>query len=251
MLLPVCAQQQTPAEQPQPDQKTAQENASQAPAVAQPQSPTESTDQESADQSGNNDAKKPGALGRLKRHMRDQVSSGCVNALGTHCWDKPPKDDSQQTGTQAKNVPPRSDDTPAGESSSKATKVDLSPPPGEAPPPGMGTTGEANDVKEFKPWDPHKADKNVEVGDFYFKRGNYRAALSRYQEALYWKDDDAIALFRLGACQEKLGEYPEARKNYEAYLKILPDGEFSAEAKKGIERLKDKAEETLKTAGNR
>jgi tetratricopeptide (TPR) repeat protein len=199
-------------------------------------------DKQSSDASSKD---KPGAFKRLKRHLRDQVSSGCVNAAGNHCWNKPPadekdkaKDETQETATN--NPPPRSDT--GGESSSKNTKIDLSPPPGEAPAPGVGVDPSDADVREFKPWDPHKADKNVEVGDFYFKRGNYRAAQSRYKEALYWKEDDAIAIFRLDETQEKLGEFAEARKNYSAYLKVLPKGEFAAQATAALERLKDKAD---------
>lgn len=203
------------------------------------------------------DSQKPGAMKRLKRHLRNQISSGCVNAIGNHCWDKPPADEQgadqkkkQTEQTATNNPPPRSDQkTMAGESSSRGTKIDLSPPPGEAPAPGVGIDPAEADVREFKPWDPHKADKNVEVGDFYFKRGNYRAAASRYEEALYWKDNDAIAMFRLAQTQEKLGLYSDARKNYAGYLKILPEGEFSVEANKGLERLKDKSDQPV--AANR
>jgi tetratricopeptide (TPR) repeat protein len=164
--------------------------------------------------------------------------------LGAACWAQAPAESSSK---QAKKPPanaplPRSEDESAsgqssGESSSRSTKTDLSPPPGEAPAPGVGG---ASDVHELKPWDPHKADKNVEVGDFYFKQKNYRAAESRYSEALYWQDNHAIAMFRLAEAEEKLGKFGEARKNYAAYLKILPDGDFSAPAKQGLERLKDK-----------
>jgi predicted TPR repeat methyltransferase len=77
------------------------------------------------------------------------------------------------------------------------------------------------------------------------KRGNYRAAESRYSEALYWKDDDAVAKFRLGQTQEKLGKYADARKNYAGYLKILPQGEFAEEANKALERLKDKSDQPV------
>jgi tetratricopeptide (TPR) repeat protein len=82
-----------------------------------------------------------------------------------------------------------------------------------------------------------KALKDVEVGDYYFKHKNYRAALDRYKEALFYKDNDAIANFRLAQCQEKLGDKTEARKYYEQYLKILPEGPFSKEAQASLERL--------------
>ncbi len=83
------------------------------------------------------------------------------------------------------------------------------------------TSGDA-EVREFHPWDPHKAAKDVEVGDYYFKRKNYRAAEDRYREALLYKDNDAIATYRLAICLEKMDRPDEARQEYESYLKILP-----------------------------
>ncbi len=135
-----------------------------------------------------------------------------------------------------------------GESSSKETKVDLSPPADddkEAHPQSSdllvdesrGAAANA-DVSEFHPWNPHKAAKDVEVGDFYFKRKNYRAAGDRYREALYYKDNDADATFRLAVCLEKMDQPDEARQEYESYLKILPQGPQSGDAQKAIDRLK-------------
>lgn len=203
-------------------------------------------DQKGTPQSGQDD--NPGTMQRLKKHLNDQMSSGCVSGVGQHCWDKSQTGETKKGGStdQAQQPPanaplPRSDEgasgQSSGESSSRGTKIDLSPPPGEAPAPGVGG---ASDIQEMKPWDPHKADKNVEIGDYYFKQKNYRAAESRYAEALYWQDNHAIATFRLAEAEEKLGKFGEARKNYAAYLKFLPDGEFSAKAKQGLERLKDK-----------
>jgi len=140
----------------------------------------------------------------------------------------------------------------AGQSSSKETAIDLSAPqddakdhPGSAlavqemeDAAGLYEGDEIGGIQEFKPWNPHKADKDVEVGDFYFKSKNYRAALDRYREALYYKDNDAVATFRLAVCQEKLGDPAEARKGYESYLKILPHGPFSEEARQALKRLK-------------
>jgi tetratricopeptide (TPR) repeat protein len=153
-------------------------------------------------------------------------------------------------------APPRSDrinadelgDDP-GESSSKDESVDLSPPPGDAKAHPQdseilmdeGSSG-SGDVNEFHPWDPHKAAKDVEVGDFYFKvKKNYRAAEDRYREALYYKNNDAIATFRLALCLEKMDRPDEARKEYENYLNILPHGPQEKEARKAIQRLKGTA----------
>lgn len=155
--------------------------------------------------------------------------------------------------------PPRSDrvnvndlGNDIGESSSKATQIDLSAPSDDAK--THPQSGEAIDqadeelsressVGEFHPWDPHKAAKNVEVGDFYFKRKNYRGAEDRYREALFYKQNDAVATFRLAVCLEKLDRPEEARAEYESYLRILPHGPQAEEAQKSIERLKTSAAE--------
>ncbi len=137
----------------------------------------------------------------------------------------------------------------AQESSSRDTRVDTSPPKDDAKnhPDSKGAVADLvggdnpnADVQEFHPWNPMKAMKDVEVGDFYFRRKNYHAALDRYKEALYYKDNDAVATFRLAVCQEKLGDPAEARKYYERYLKILPEGPFAKEAQASLERLAKK-----------
>ncbi|MBI3474107.1 MAG: tetratricopeptide repeat protein [Acidobacteria bacterium] len=135
----------------------------------------------------------------------------------------------------------------ADESSSRDTRIDISPPKDDekAHPYSKAAVAdleeedktEGSDVQEFHPWNPMKALKDVEVGDFYFKRKNYKAALERYKEALFYKDNDAMASLRLAECQEKLGDKVEAKKYYEQYLKILPEGEFAKEAHAGLERL--------------
>ena len=154
-----------------------------------------------------------------------------------------------------KLVPPRSDHVDAsslgddaGESSSQDTQIDLSPPPDDAKDHPQnsnllkdeGAVG-STDTTEFRPWDPHKAAKDIEVGDYYFKRKNYIGAESRYREALFYKDDDALATYKLALCLEKQSRRDEALTEYESYLKILPNGPESAEAKKAIERLKTPA----------
>jgi tetratricopeptide (TPR) repeat protein len=148
-------------------------------------------------------------------------------------------------------APPRSDRVNAadlgngiGESSSKDTQIDLSPPSEDAkkhPESAEALEDAGGDVAEFHPWNPHKAAKDVEVGDFYFKRKNYRAAEDRYREALFYKDNDAIATFRLAVCLEKLERPSEARAEYESYLRILPHGPQAEEAQKAIDRLKGPA----------
>jgi tetratricopeptide (TPR) repeat protein len=155
----------------------------------------------------------------------------------------PPEDFPAQVPTKQQKTtkPPSTDDTPphsldeTGESSSKDTKLDLSPPTGDAK--EHPNSGVADEVLELRPYDPHKAQKAIEIGDFYFRRDNYKAALGRYQEALQWKPNDAVATFKLAECFAKLGRVQEARANYEAYLKLLPDGPHAKEARKALSKL--------------
>ena len=162
---------------------------------------------------------------------------------------------SSSSKVPSNQAPPRSDQ-PAGtaprsaeESSSKDRGVDISPPKDDAkthPFSDSAVSEAGGDVQEFHPWDPHRAAKDVEVGDFYLKRKNYRAAEARYREALIYKSNDAMATFGLAQCLDKLGKTDEAREKYENYLKILPEGPRAQEAHKALDRLKKNEAQKVK-----
>jgi Flp pilus assembly protein TadD len=82
--------------------------------------------------------------------------------------------------------------------------------------------------------------KSVEVGDWYYKQENYKAAISRYREALDFKPHDAEATFKLAEVLNKTGDLPGATENYEEYLKLLPDGPHAKKARETLEKLKAK-----------
>ena len=153
--------------------------------------------------------------------------------------------------------------SPDGYSSSKEDPVDLTPPPDDAKthPNSAQAVREAEDaagllegdelggIQDFRPWDPHNAVKYIEVGEFYFKRKNYPAALDRFQEALYYQYNNAVATYRVGECQEKLGDSDEARKAYQAYLDLLPEGPLAPEARLALKRLGTKDPEKENAPG--
>ena len=153
---------------------------------------------------------------------------------------KPPASDPGPygpTGPSATSAPPRTAPPgDSGSSTSKQDRVDITPPANDAKThPNAGLDN--SDVGEFHPFDPHRAAKDVEVGDFYFKQHNYRAAISRYREALLYKPNDAIATYSLAEALDKAGNFKEAAQNYQAYLKILPNGPKASDARKALERL--------------
>jgi tetratricopeptide (TPR) repeat protein len=147
--------------------------------------------------------------------------------------DAPPPEDNSAN-------PPRSDEAGPDESSSKQTQIDIAPPSGDAKSHPGADPDAPSDSEEFTSWNPMKAMKDIEVGDFYFKRENYSAAVSRYREALEYKAHDAEATYKLAAALEKSGDLKGAMENYQGYLKILPRGPYAPQAQKGIERLKQK-----------
>ena len=136
-------------------------------------------------------------------------------------------------GIPANLAPPRSDHA----SSSEQTRIDLSPPKADAlaHPDGGHAADDALGTHE---WNPLRAKKDVEVGDFYYNVRNYKAALSRYREALQYKPRDAVATFKLAQALEKNGEPDDARTQYEAYLEILKNGPKSGAAREALQRLK-------------
>jgi len=142
---------------------------------------------------------------------------------------------------------PHSDDQqsapPLGnnESSSKQTQIDISPPKDDA---AKHPDSDVGDVTEMHTWNPHKAQKDVEVGEFYMKRKNYHAAEDRFREALIYKPGDATATYRLAEVLDARGQSAEAVKNYEAYLKIPSSGKFAPEARKALARLEAKTSQT-------
>jgi tetratricopeptide (TPR) repeat protein len=141
----------------------------------------------------------------------------------------PPKDN--------RKAPPRSDNLGPDESSSKQTHIDVSPPSDDAKShPGAALSD--SDVNEFTPWNPMKAMKDIDVGDFYVKKENYSAAVSRYREALEYKPHDAEATFKLAEALNKTGDTAGAIDNYEAYLKTLPNGPYAKKAREALEKLK-------------
>ena len=122
--------------------------------------------------------------------------------------------------------------SPTGESSSRDSQIDL-----KARPKSDEDGPPAEDESVLKPWDPHKAAKDVEVGQWYLKLKNYRAALERFNDALASKPNDAEAIYGLAVTQEKLDLLAKADQSYRRYLEILPNGPRAKEAEEALKRL--------------
>ena len=67
-------------------------------------------------------------------------------------------------------------------------------------------------------FNPLQAEKEVRIGDFYFKKKSYRAAAGRYEEATKWNPQLDEAYYKWGRSLAELGRYPEAVAALEKYL---------------------------------
>jgi tetratricopeptide (TPR) repeat protein len=122
-----------------------------------------------------------------------------------------------------------------GESSSKDAEID--PSSAARTRPEAVANPNAVDEKAFRPYDPHRAAKDLEVGNFYLKVKNYRAALERFNDALLYKPDDAESIYGLAVTQDKLDLPDKARKNYSRYLETLPHGPHARDCEDALKRI--------------
>jgi len=106
------------------------------------------------------------------------------------------------------------------------------------------TDAETAKKKEFNPM---LAEENLQIGNFYYKRGNYPAALERYRDAVEYQPNliaarDAMgrAVERLGRDHEKKRETDKALALYKEFLALFPDAPKSAEFKSKIASLEKK-----------
>jgi tetratricopeptide (TPR) repeat protein len=104
----------------------------------------------------------------------------------------------------------------------------------EATPPEEDTTI-GNTTYSFNPL---QAKKDIEVGNEYLKKHNFRAAANRYLSATKYNDGDAEAWLKLGETEERLKDKQAARDAYQKYVEIASDAKNASEIRKRIEKLK-------------
>lgn len=95
---------------------------------------------------------------------------------------------------------------------------------------------EEDETLAAKPYafNPLQAEKEFKVGNFYFKKGSYRAAAARFREATRWNPNWAEAWLRLGEAQEKLGEEKAAQEAFRKFLELAPKHKRAPEVRKKL-----------------
>ena len=86
-------------------------------------------------------------------------------------------------------------------------------------------------------WDPLRAEKDIEVGRYYMKKGDYDAAIDRFQDATVARPGYALPYRLLAEAQEKKGLKREAVQSYKTYLKLYPHAEDAGKVRRQIQKL--------------
>ncbi len=95
-------------------------------------------------------------------------------------------------------------------------------------------------------WDPLRAEKDLEVGQYYLHKGDMDAAIDRFQDAAAAKPGYAIPFRFLGEAQERKGLKRDALKSYTRYLDLYPHAEDKDKIAKKIEKLRSEVEKSKK-----
>jgi tetratricopeptide (TPR) repeat protein len=75
--------------------------------------------------------------------------------------------------------------------------------------------------KEYS-FNPIQAEKELKIGNYYFKKGSYKAAANRFREASKWNPGFAEAYLRLGDAEEKRKDRKAAREAYAKFVELAP-----------------------------
>ena len=109
------------------------------------------------------------------------------------------------------------------------------PPPPPPRPQDLPEEDEALKPKEYS-LNPLESAKNLNVGNQYMKKGNYRAAANRYKEATLWDPGSAEAFEKLGEALEHVHDFVPAREAYAKYLELAKDARDADSIRKRMAR---------------
>jgi tetratricopeptide (TPR) repeat protein len=133
---------------------------------------------------------------------------------------------------------------PPQESSSKP--ADRPPAPATKPPAKQKKDTATQNAPDQPAWDPLRAEKDLEVGQFYMKKGDVDAAIDRFQDATVAKPGYAVPFRYLGEAQEKRGLKRQAIKSYQRYLDLYPHAEDGDKVRKKMDKLYKEVEKEKK-----
>lgn len=82
---------------------------------------------------------------------------------------------------------------------------------------------------------PLESERNIRVGNYYWRKGKFRAALQRYERATKFNPSSAEAFFKVGEAEEKLKNADAARLAFKKVVSLSPESKLAHEAKKKLD----------------
>ena len=79
------------------------------------------------------------------------------------------------------------------------------------------------------------------VGEFYYKKGSFSAAINRFMEILKTSPDyqrEAEVFFYIGMSYKNIGQKDKALEYFNRLVEKYPNNKFSADAKKELAKIK-------------
>ncbi|MGA9186131.1 MAG: tetratricopeptide repeat protein [Candidatus Acidiferrales bacterium] len=140
-----------------------------------------------------------------------------------------------QSGTDASKKPqppppprPGASSSKDDSSSSSSSHTDAAPNP------------EPVDDESDPKWNPFHAQHDLDVGTFYMHKGDYDAAIGRFQDAIALQPKLAKPRYLIAEIYAKKGDKIAAAKYYREYLQVFPDAPDAKAVRKKIEKLTDR-----------
>ena len=87
----------------------------------------------------------------------------------------------------------------------------------------------------IEPEHQETAAEDESVGSYYLDNKDWRAALSRFQSALVLDPDNPDVYWGLAEAERHLGQFADARANYQKVMDYDPGSKHAKEAKKALQ----------------
>lgn len=88
-------------------------------------------------------------------------------------------------------------------------------------------------------YDPFHAEQDVEIGEYYMRRGSVDAAILRFQDAIQLRPDFAKPRLLLAQAYEKKHDKASAVKYLKDYLRVYPTAPDAKKVQKKIAELSE------------
>jgi hypothetical protein len=114
------------------------------------------------------------------------------------------------------------------------------------PPPDSDQPEKKRKHAAKEPSHQEAAASDIDVGNYYLDRKNWKAALSRFESAMVLDPENPEVYWGMAEAERNLGQFANAREHYEKLLDYDPDGKHGKQARKA---LKDPAMTAAQSPG--